>query len=145
MGNAQTFSIGFDDPTYNETQWSERVAQHLGVDHHVEIIRPDVLGLFDKLMSHMDDPIADVSIFPTYLVSKLAAAHVKVALSGDGGDELFGGYETYPGTGESAPMERSARVAAAAAFWRRSRRLCRPRRPKKASSIRPSDSWKARA
>lgn len=95
MGNAQTFSIGFDDPTYNETQWSERVARYLGVDHHVEIIRPDVLQLFDKLMSHMDDPIADVSIFPTYLVSKLAAAHVKVALSGDGGDELFGGYETY--------------------------------------------------
>jgi len=54
-----------------------------------------VLGLFDRLMQHMDDPIADVSIFPTYLVSRLAAAHVKVVLSGDGGDELFGGYETY--------------------------------------------------
>ena len=95
MGEAQTFSIGFDDPTYNETQWSERVARHLGVHHRVEIIRPDVLGLFDRLMSHMDDPIADVSIFPTYLVSRLAAGHVKVVLSGDGGDELFGGYETY--------------------------------------------------
>jgi len=95
MGAAQTFSIGFDDPTYNETQWSRRVADHLGVHHTVEIIRPDVHGLFDRLMHHMDDPIADVSIFPTYLVSKLAAAHVKVVLSGDGGDELFGGYETF--------------------------------------------------
>jgi asparagine synthase (glutamine-hydrolysing) len=95
MGEAQTFSIGFEDPTYNETQWSRRVAQHLHVSHQAEIIRPDVLGLFDRLMNHMDDPIADVSIFPTYLVSRLAAAKVKVVLSGDGGDELFGGYETY--------------------------------------------------
>lgn len=95
MGEAQTFSIGFDDPTYNETQWSKRVAQHLGVNHHVEIIQPQVLDLFDRLMGQMDDPIADVSIFPTFLVSRLAAAHVKVVLSGDGGDELFGGYETF--------------------------------------------------
>jgi asparagine synthase (glutamine-hydrolysing) len=95
MGDAQTFSIGFDDPSYNETQWSERVARHLGVHHYVEIIRPDVLDLFDRLMLHMDDPIADVSIFPTYLVSRLAAEHVKVSLSGDGGDELFGGYDTF--------------------------------------------------
>jgi asparagine synthase (glutamine-hydrolysing) len=95
MGRAETFSIGFDDPTYNETQWSQRVAQHLGVHHHVEIIQPNVLELFDRLMLHMDDPIADVSIFPTYLVSKLAAKFVKVVLSGDGGDELFGGYETF--------------------------------------------------
>jgi asparagine synthase (glutamine-hydrolysing) len=95
MGEARTFSIGFDDPTYNETQWSERVARHLGVDHHVEIIRPNVRELFDRLMGHMDDPIGDFSIFPTYLVSKLAASQVKVVLSGDGGDELFGGYETF--------------------------------------------------
>jgi len=95
MGEAQTFSIGFDDPTYNETQWSKRVAQHLGVNHHVEIIQPHVLELFDRLMGQMDDPIADVSIFPTFLVSRLAAEHVKVVLSGDGGDELFGGYETF--------------------------------------------------
>jgi asparagine synthase (glutamine-hydrolysing) len=95
MGEATTFSIGFDDPSYNETQWSERVARHLKVDHHVEIIRPNVRELFDRLMEHMDDPIGDFSIFPTYLVSKLAASQVKVVLSGDGGDELFGGYETF--------------------------------------------------
>jgi asparagine synthase (glutamine-hydrolysing) len=95
MGEAQTFSIGFDDPSYNETQWSRRVADHLGVDHHIEIIRPNVLELFEHLMHFMDDPIGDFSIFPTYLVSRLARQHVKVVLSGDGGDELFGGYETF--------------------------------------------------
>jgi len=95
MGEAETFSIGFDDPSYNETEWSKRVADHLGVHHHIEIIRPDVLELFEHLMHFMDDPIGDFSIFPTYLVSKLARKHVKVVLSGDGGDELFGGYETF--------------------------------------------------
>lgn len=95
MGNAKTFSIGFDDPTYNELNWARRVADHLGVDHKDEIIKPDVLNLFDHLMQFMDDPIGDFSIFPTYLVSKLARKHVTVSLSGDGGDELFGGYETY--------------------------------------------------
>ncbi len=95
MGPAQTFSIGFDDPSYNELNWARKVADHLGVDHRDEIIRPDVVELFDRLMNHMDDPIGDFSIFPTYLVSQHARQHVKVALSGDGGDELFGGYETY--------------------------------------------------
>jgi asparagine synthase (glutamine-hydrolysing) len=95
MGEAETFSIGFDDQSYDETRWSRQVASHLGVRHHVEIIRPQVLELFEHLMHFMDDPIGDFSIFPTYLVSRLAGQHVKVVLSGDGGDELFGGYETY--------------------------------------------------
>lgn len=95
MGQVQTFSIGFDDPTYNELAWARKVAEHIGVTHRDEIIRPDVVSLFDKLMHFMDDPIGDFSIFPTYLVSQLARKHVKVALSGDGGDELFAGYETY--------------------------------------------------
>ncbi|HEY8258901.1 MAG TPA: asparagine synthase (glutamine-hydrolyzing) [Gemmatimonadales bacterium] len=95
MGPAQTFSIGFDDPSYNEVAWSRRVAESLGVSHSVEVIRPDVVGLFEHLMPFLDDPIGDFSIFPTYLVSKLAREQVTVVLSGDGGDELFGGYETY--------------------------------------------------
>lgn len=94
-GSARTFSIGFDDPSYNETPWASSVAEHLGVSHRVEIIRPDVRELFDRLMRQMDDPIGDFSIFPTYLVSRLAREEVKVVLTGDGGDELFGGYETY--------------------------------------------------
>jgi asparagine synthase (glutamine-hydrolysing) len=95
MGRATTFSIGFDDATYNELKWARRVATHLGLDHHDEVLRPSTIELFHKLMHHMDDPIGDFSIFPTYLVSRLARERVKVVLSGDGGDELFGGYETY--------------------------------------------------
>ena len=95
MGKAQTYSIGFEDQSYNELNWARRVADHLGVDHIDKIIKPDVAELFEHLMYFLDDPIGDFSIFPTYLVSQLAREHVTVSLSGDGGDELFGGYETY--------------------------------------------------
>ncbi|NIS75878.1 MAG: asparagine synthase (glutamine-hydrolyzing) [Deltaproteobacteria bacterium] len=95
MGNAKTFSIGFADPSYNELRWSGKVADHLRVEHITEIIEPDAVDLFDHLIYFLDDPIGDFSIFPTFLVSRLARKHVTVALSGDGGDELFGGYETY--------------------------------------------------
>lgn len=95
MGPAKTFSIGFDDPSYNELTWARTVAAHLGVDHHDEILAPDIGELFGRLVHFMDDPIADFSIFPTYLVSAVARKNVTVALSGDGGDELFGGYESY--------------------------------------------------
>ncbi len=106
MGEAKTFSIGFDDPTYNELKWARRVANHLRVDHTDEIIRPKVGELFDHLMHFMDDPIGDFSIFPTYLVSSLARRHVTVVLSGDGGDELFGGYETYLAEGKAMQYQR---------------------------------------
>jgi asparagine synthase (glutamine-hydrolysing) len=95
MQQASTFSIGFDDPSYNELEYARRVASHLGVKNTFEVIDPYVADLFDHLMTFMDDPIGDFSIFPTFLVSRLARQHVTVALSGDGGDELFGGYETY--------------------------------------------------
>ena len=95
MGKVQTFSIGFDDPTYNELDWARKVADHLGVEHRDKIIQPDVHSLFNQLMQYMEDPIGDFSIFPTFLVSQLAREHVTVVLSGDGGDELFAGYETY--------------------------------------------------
>ena len=99
MPNASTFSIGFNDPSYNELPFSEEVARHLGVSHTTQVIEPRVVDDFDHLMRFMDDPIGDFSIFPTYLVSRLARQHVTVALSGDGGDELFGGYETYLASG----------------------------------------------
>jgi asparagine synthase (glutamine-hydrolysing) len=95
MGEARAFSIGFEDRSYDESPWARRVAGHLGISHRVEILQPAVGDLFDKLMHFMDDPIGDFSIFPTYLVSRLAREEVTVALTGDGGDELFGGYETY--------------------------------------------------
>ena len=95
MGEARAFSIGFEDRSYDESPWAKKVAKHLGISHRVEILQPEVGDLFDRLMHFMDDPIGDFSIFPTYLVSRLAREEVTVALTGDGGDELFGGYETY--------------------------------------------------
>lgn len=106
MGDAVTFSIGFEDAGYNELEYSTRVAHHLGVRHVTEVITPRALDLFDHLMHFMDDPIGDSSIFPTYLVSRLARQHVTVALSGDGGDELFAGYETYRAQGFARFLDR---------------------------------------
>jgi asparagine synthase (glutamine-hydrolysing) len=91
----KTFSIGFDDPSYNELRYARLVAQHFGTDHHELVIQPNVVDLVESLVSYLDEPLADVSIFPTYLVSQLARQKVTVALSGDGGDELFAGYEWY--------------------------------------------------
>jgi asparagine synthase (glutamine-hydrolysing) len=91
----KTFSIGFDDPSYNELEYARVVAQQLNTEHHELTIQPDVVHLVENLVRYLDEPLADVSIFPTYLVSQLARQHVTVALSGDGGDELFAGYEWY--------------------------------------------------
>jgi asparagine synthase (glutamine-hydrolysing) len=129
MGEGKAFSIGFDDPTYDELTWARRVASHLGLDHRVEIIRPDVRGLFDQLMRFMDDPIADFSIFPTFLVARLARQEVTVALSGDGGDELFGGYETYLAQAVSGSWQRLPRPLRARVVVPLVDRL--PLRPKK--------------
>lgn len=109
MGDAETFSIGFDDPSYNELSYSQAVANHLNVNLYTEIIEPDVAQYFDDLMYFLDDPIGDFSIFPTYLVSRLARRNVTVALSGDGGDELFGGYETYIANNRARQYERIPR------------------------------------
>lgn len=92
---AQTFSIGFEDASYNELPYARQVAVHVGARHTEYLLRPDIAQLARELVPHFDEPFADFSIFPTYLVSKLARQSVTVALSGDGGDELFGGYETY--------------------------------------------------
>ncbi len=91
----KTFSIGFENASYNELDYARQIAERFGTDHHEFIIQPDVLDLTEKLVHHLDEPFGDFSIFPTYLVSKMAREHVTVVLSGDGGDELFGGYETY--------------------------------------------------
>ncbi len=71
------------------------MAQLFGTEHREERIEPRVIELFDKLVVHLDEPFADVSLFPTYLVSEVAVQDVKVVLSGDGGDELFAGYDWY--------------------------------------------------
>jgi len=91
----KTFSIGFSDQTYNELKYARTMARHCQTDHREAILKEDYLSLIDKLVYHMDQPIGDFSIFPTYLVSKIARENVTVVLSGDGGDELFAGYDTY--------------------------------------------------
>jgi asparagine synthase (glutamine-hydrolysing) len=95
MGGAQAFSIGFEDASYSELAHARRVAEHLGCEHVTETVRDEALELFPALVEMLDDPIADTSIVPTFQLARLARRHVTVALSGDGGDELFGGYETY--------------------------------------------------
>lgn len=94
-GRVKTFSIGFEDKSYNELSYARCVAEAFGTQHQEFIIKPQAGEMFEKLIYHLDDPIADFSIFPTYLVSKIARDYVTVALSGDGGDETFGGYDTY--------------------------------------------------
>ena len=91
----KTFSIGFDDQSYNELPEAQEVANFFNTDHYSQVIHPDIVSLATKLIDHLDEPFADFSIFPTYLVSDLASRQVKVILSGDGGDEIFGGYDTY--------------------------------------------------
>ena len=91
----KTFSIAFKEDTYNESHYAQQIANHFNTEHHVEVIEPNALELTEKLVGFLDEPFGDFSIFPTYLVSKMARKHVTVSLSGDGGDELFAGYDTY--------------------------------------------------
>jgi asparagine synthase (glutamine-hydrolysing) len=91
----RTFSIGFEESSFDELKKARLVARRYRTDHHELILRPDAVELLPKLVEAFDEPFGDSSAVPTYLVSQLAAGEVKVALSGEGGDELFGGYYTY--------------------------------------------------
>ena len=90
-----TCSIGFDDPAFNEIEYAQQVADRYHTHHHVETVASNDFGLVDKLAKVYDEPYADSSALPTYRVCELARKHVKVALSGDGGDEHFAGYRRY--------------------------------------------------
>jgi asparagine synthase (glutamine-hydrolysing) len=92
-----TFSIGFKEKSYDESPYARLVAQSLGTNHHEEILSATQAGeLLPQIVSQFDEPIADPSIVPTYLLSEVTRRRVTVALGGDGGDELFGGYEYFP-------------------------------------------------
>jgi len=118
-GRLKTFSIGFEDPSFDESAHARRVAQALGTDHHEEVL--DAGGACDlvaRLPDLLDEPLGDASLIPTFLLSRFTRRSVTVALSGDGGDELFAGYPTYQ-------AHRLARVVDLVPHWLR-RRLVRP-------------------
>jgi asparagine synthase (glutamine-hydrolysing) len=91
----KTFSIGFKEQEFNELKYARELADKYGCEHHEQIVEPESVNLLSRLVNAYDEPYADSSAIPTYYVSQLARKHVTVALSGDGGDELFAGYTGY--------------------------------------------------
>ena len=92
----KSFSIGFKEKGFDESEYAHIIAKKIGTQHYSEEFTPkDVIRIFKKISPLLDEPLADASLIPTFKVSELARKHVKVCLSGDGGDELFGGYPTY--------------------------------------------------
>jgi asparagine synthase (glutamine-hydrolysing) len=132
----RTFSIGFEERSFDELADARLVAERYGTQHRELVLRPDAAHLLPALADAFDEPFADSSALPTYLVSELAASDVKVALSGEGGDELFGGYYTYAAdlladrAGWTAPVlrplvERLPSSGAKASFDYRAKRFVR--------------------
>ena len=102
----RTFSIGFEESAFNELDYAGMVARQYGTDHHEIVVRPDAVDLVSRLVRHFDEPFGDSSAIPTFIVSEFAVQHVKVALSGDGGDELFAGYDRFQALDRLRKMDR---------------------------------------
>ncbi|MGE3841298.1 MAG: asparagine synthase (glutamine-hydrolyzing) [Vicinamibacterales bacterium] len=101
----KTFSIGFREAAFNELAFARKVAEAYRTEHHELIVEPDSVHLATKIATHFGEPFGDSSAIPTYLVSEFASRHVKVALSGDGGDELFGGYDSFLAVERHRPLD----------------------------------------
>ena len=107
----RTFSIGFEEAEFNELEYARMVARKYKTQHHEVVVRPDSAELVQKLVRHFDEPFGDSSAIPTWIVSEIAVQHVKVALSGDGGDELFAGYPRFGAMRRLAAWGRVPRAA----------------------------------
>lgn len=110
----RTFTISFRERSFDESEQARMVARAYGTDHHELVVEPDAVALFPTIVQALDEPLGDSSLLPTYLVCQLAASHVKVVLTGEGSDELFGGYETYVADVLAARVGGAARVLAPA-------------------------------
>jgi asparagine synthase (glutamine-hydrolysing) len=106
----KTFSIGFNEDTFNELKFARVAAKHFNTEHHEFIVTPDLVETVDDLVWHFDEPFADSSALPTYMVSKMARDFVTVVLSGDGGDELFAGYTRYATDRKRSGLEKLPRA-----------------------------------
>jgi asparagine synthase (glutamine-hydrolysing) len=115
----QTFTMGFPVKEYDERHFARQVAQHIGSEHHEEEVTPQAIDLLPKLAWHYDEPFADSSAIPTWYLSQMTRRHVTVALSGDGGDELFLGYPRYKAVRWAARFDAlpALRNFAGAKFW----------------------------
>lgn len=136
-GPLQTFSIGLEDPSRSELPYARQTAAHFGTRHVDEIVTPRAVDLLGELTRFYDEPFADSSAIPTYLVARLASRSVKVVLSGDGGDEGFGGYSRYAHDLEEAAIRdrlpawfRHTALRAAGRIWPKADWLPRPLRLK---------------
>jgi asparagine synthase (glutamine-hydrolysing) len=105
-GSVKTFSIGFEEPEYDELAYARQVAARFGTEHHELVVRPDAVALLPKLAWHYDEPFADSSAVPTYCVAEMTRRYVTVALNGDAGDENFGGYDRYLANRLAASFDR---------------------------------------
>jgi asparagine synthase (glutamine-hydrolysing) len=95
-GRVKTFTVGFEDEAvFDERPYAERVARHIGAEHHASVVKPQAAALIETLLQHHDEPFGDSSALPTYLVAREARRHVTVVLNGDGGDEIFAGYDRF--------------------------------------------------
>jgi asparagine synthase (glutamine-hydrolysing) len=111
VDDVKTFSIGFDDPSFDESRYFRRAASFFETEHHEEVLAPQkLIEIIPEVASLLDEPLADASIMPTYLLSRFTKGSVKVALGGDGGDELFAGYPTYQAFLLSRYYERLPRI-----------------------------------
>ncbi len=113
----KTFSIGFEESEFNELRWAKMIAEKYATDHHEIVVRPDSIDLVAKIGRYFDEPLADTAAIPTFIVSEFAVRHVKVVLTGDGGDEIFGGYESFFSTERLRWADAAPQAARGAVSW----------------------------